>query len=237
MGAGRRGDSRAELKPTAHQTFELEGRGACDFAAVLERSYRLQGEGRVEEACNERYAAVQRLMDILPEDEETIFEFGHRNSRAALELVQASGVDHFLAGDFEMAAALAELLLDLDPEDHLGVVVLAGFCYVALGEYDSFGDIECDIADSQPEKTILRLWSSFRRTGSLPPEDLRVLRERFTAVYEEFTSAEHPVDEEYLRDVESASPSRKTEARRLWLQTEHLWREEGEFIKQLGIFN
>lgn len=39
--------------------------------------------------------------------------------RAALELIRASAIDHFLINDFEMSAALLELLLELDPEDHL----------------------------------------------------------------------------------------------------------------------
>lgn len=223
----------ARLKPTPNQTFELEGRGEYDFAAALEKSYRLQGENRIEEACNERYAAVQRLMEILPEDEETILEFGHRNSRAALELLQASGVDHFLIGDFEMAAALSELLLELDPEDHSGGITLLGFCYVALGEYELFDEIAGDIADSLPEKAILNLWSAFRRTGKLPAGDMKVLRERFADLFDEFTAAEHPVDSEYLAGEQSDSPSRKTQARRLWLQTEHLWTPFGDFIEAL----
>ena len=37
----------------------------------------------------------------------------------ALELIRASAIDHFLINDFEMSAALLELLLELDPEDHL----------------------------------------------------------------------------------------------------------------------
>lgn len=221
------------LRPTANQTFEIEGRGKYDFASELEWSYRLEGEGRVEEACNVRYDAVQRLMELLPEDEETILEFGHRQSRAALELVQASSVDHFLVGDFEMAAALAELLLDLDPEDHLGHIAFAGFCYVELGEYELFDEIAGDIADSQPEKAVLELWSSFRRTGRLPQAGVQRLRERFTAVYQEFTAAEHPIDERYVSEVAGASPSRETEARRLWLQTEHLWARHSDFIEAL----
>lgn len=229
---------KAELKPTPEQTFELVGRGEYDFAAVLERSYRMQAEGRVEEACNERYQAVQRLTDLLPEDEEIILEFGHRNSRAALELLQASSVDHFLISDFEMAAALSELLLDLDPEDHLENIALSGFCYVALGEYELFDEIAGDISDSLPEKHILKLWSAFRQSGKLPEDILQRFRERFTTFWEEFTSDEHPVDEAYIADSESESPSRKALARRLWLQTEHLWAQHPDFIQKLkGIRN
>ena len=223
----------ATLKPTPNQTFELTGHGDFDFAAVLGNSYRLQAENRIEEACNERYAAVQRLMELLPDDEEVILEFGHHNSRAALELVQASSLDHFLIGDFEMAAALSELLLELDPEDHLGNIVLSGFCYVALGEYELFDEVLGDIADSQPEKVILKLWAAFRQTGKLPENDLKTLRERFAIYFDEFSSGRHPVDEAFMADAASDSPSRRTEARRLWLQTEHLWASESGFIAAL----
>lgn len=224
---------KAELKPTADQTFELVGRGDYDFTAVLERSYRLQSDNRMEEACNERYAAVQRLVGLLPDDEEVILEFGHRNSRSALELLQASSIDHFLIGDYEMAAALSETLLDLDPEDHLGNIVLSGFCYVALGEYELFDEISGDIADGAPEKQILKLWSAFRRTGRLPDGELRMFRERSTAFYDEFTGGEHPADDAYMADMESEKPSRRTLARRLWLQTEHLWQQHPDFIEAL----
>lgn len=224
---------KAELVPTANQTFELSGRGEYDFVSTLERSYRLQAENRIEEACNVRYSAVQRLMELLPDDEEVILEFGHRNSRAALELVSASAVDHFLIGDFEMSAALCELLLELDPEDHLECIALEGFCYVALGEYELFGEIAGDIADSAPEKQILKLWSAFRQSGELPENEMRTLRERFSALFDEFTADSHPVDDGYLTDSQSERPSRRASARRLWLQTEHLWAQFPDFIAAL----
>lgn len=107
------------LNPTPDQTFELTGDDPYDFIKVLSYSRELQAAGQVEEACNERYRAVQRLEELLPDNEEIILEWNHRNSRAALELVEASAIDHFLINDFELSAALLELLLELDPEDHL----------------------------------------------------------------------------------------------------------------------
>ena len=224
---------RPELKPTLNQTFELVGRGEYDFASVLDRSMRLQSENRIGEACNVRYAAVQRLMEVLPEDEEIVLEWGHRNSRAALELLQASASDHFLIGDLEMAAALAELLLELDPEDHLESVWLAGFWYVAMGEYELFDEIADDISDKSPEKHILTLWSHFRRTGELPAAEAAAFRGRFATCFNEFTADEHPVDEEYMADIEKDAPSQRTQARHLWFQTESLWSQHPGFIEAL----
>ena len=131
---------KATLNPTPDQTFEVEGAGAYDFAKVLARSREMERAGNVEGACNERYAAFQRLAELIPENEEVILEWNHRNSRAALELIYASAVDHFLIDDFELSAALLEMLLDLDPEDHLEGSTLLAFDYVAMDEQELFDE-------------------------------------------------------------------------------------------------
>ncbi|MFR9249886.1 MAG: hypothetical protein ACLVK4_08145 [Alistipes shahii] len=110
---------KAYLEPTPDQTFEVVGEGPCNFVKVLARSREMQAAGDIEGACNERFQAFQRLAELIPEDEEINLEWSHRNSRAALELIFASAIDHFLINDFEMSAALLEMLLELDPEDHL----------------------------------------------------------------------------------------------------------------------
>ena len=222
-----------ELKPTMNQTFEIAGRGEYDFAAALERSYRLQEENLIEEACETRYAAVRRIIEIIPDDDPIVLEWNHRNTRAALELLQASAVDHFLAGDFEMAAALCEMLLDLDPEDHTECVSMLGLCYVATEEYELFDEILNDIPDGMAEKHIALLWAAHRRNGTLPDDELRIMRERFGFCLEEFAAAEHPADEEYLAGLESTPPSKRALARRLWLRTEHLWALHPDFIAAL----
>ena len=127
---------KAFLEPTADQTFEVVGDGPYNFVQVLERSRRLQESGDVEGACNERFQAFQRLAALIPDDEELNLEWSHRNSRAALELIRASAIDHFLINDFEMSAALLELLLELDPEDHLEGSELLAFDYLALDEQE-----------------------------------------------------------------------------------------------------
>ena len=107
---------KATLNPTPDQTFEIVGQGAYDFVRVLTHSKQLQRQGRVEEACNERFHAFQRISELLPEDEEVILEWEDPNTRAALEVIHASAIDHFLINDFEMSTAMLELLLELDPE-------------------------------------------------------------------------------------------------------------------------
>ena len=221
------------LNPTADQTYEVIGEGPYNFAKVLARTREMERAGNVEEACNERFQAFQRFAELVPEDEEVNLEWNHRNSRAALELIRASAIDHFLVGDFEMAAGLFEMELDMDPEDHLEATKPLAYCYVALGEYESFDEIVDDISDKYPEKEILKLWSEFRRTGRLPSGEMIHFRKSFPVFYAEFTSDKHEITPDYLADIESERPSREAQARELWLQTEHLWTQFPGFVEAL----
>lgn len=221
------------LRPTPDQTFEIEAAGDYDFQQILSRARQMQEAGKVAEACNERFKACQCLQALLPDGEEVILEWSHRNTRAALQVLHASAVDHFLIDDFEMSAALLELLLELDPEDHEEAVVMLAFDYVALDEQELFDEVVNDISDKYASRTVLLLWSAFRRDGRLPEGELRRFRSRFTPWFVEFTATEHPADEVYLRDIEGEHPSHEAQARELWLQTENLWRRWPEFIDAL----
>lgn len=224
---------KAMLNPTPDQTFEVIGEGPYDFSRVLRHSRELQQAGRVEEACNERFQAFQRLAELIPEQEEVILEWNHRNSRAALELIEASAIDHFLINDFEMSAALLEMLLELDPEDHLEGSELLAFDYLAMDEQELFDEVINDISDKCASRELLLLWSAYRRDGRLPQGELQRFRTRFALYFAEFTAAEHPADEAYLRDIESEHPSVAAQARELWLRTENLWVLWPGFIEAL----
>lgn len=224
---------KAMLNPTPDQTFEVIGEGPYDFSRVLRHSRELQQAGRVEEACNERFQAFQRLAELIPEQEEVILEWNHRNSRAALELIEASAIDHFLINDFEMSAALLEMLLELDPEDHLEGSELLAFDYLAMDEQELFDEVINDISDKCASRELLLLWSAYRRDGRLPQGELQRFRMRFAPYFAEFTAAEHPADEAYLRDIESEHPSVAAQARELWLRTENLWVLWPGFIEAL----
>lgn len=213
----------ATLNPTPDQTFEVIGEGPYDFARILEHTRMLQRRGEVERACNERFQAFQRLAELIPEEEEIILEWNHRNSRAALEIVHASAIDHFLINDFELSAALLELLLDLDPEDHLEGSELLAFDYLAMGEEELFDEVINDVPDSCASRVLLMLWSAWLREGRLPEGELQRFRTRFAPWFAEFTADEHPADAHYLQDIESEHPSAGAQARELWLRTENLW--------------
>ena len=224
---------KAVLEPTPDQTFEVVGEGPYDFSRVLARTRQMQAEGDVEGACNARFQAFPLLAQLIPEDEEVNLEWNHRNSRAALELIRASAIDHFLINDFELSAALLEMLLELDPEDHLEGSQLLAFDYLAMGEEELFDEVINDISDKSPAREILLLWSAYRRDGKLPAGELQRFRSHFAPWFEEFTAAEHPADEAYLRDIESEHPTPAAQARELWLQTENLWALWPVFIEAL----
>ncbi len=226
---------RAELKPTPEQTFEIiaSRSGHGNFKKVVEESQEMQRSGDVEGACNLRFLAVQTLHEILPDDDEVILEWKHANSRAAVELLHLSAIDHFLINDFEISSALLELGLDLDPEDHLELSGLLAYDYLAVGEYELFDEVINDISDKYASRSLLMLWSSFLRDGAIPAGELHAFKTRFAMFYAEFISDMHPADEEYLQDIESEKPSLASQARELWLQTENLWALFPQFIDAL----
>lgn len=219
---------RAELKPTPNNTYRIvyheEGSGVpCDFGRALELSQRQEAAGGIEQACNTRFEAFQNLMELIPDSTDLELDWDDENSRDAMLLINYSAIDHFLVGDFEMCAAMLEMLLELDPEDHFEASKRLGYAYVALEEWELFDEVINDISDKYADKELLALWSEFRRNGRLPEGEMRHFKRTFGVYFNEFVSDTHHVDEAYLKDIENEKPSRETLARELWLQTEHLW--------------
>ncbi|MCD8071792.1 MAG: tetratricopeptide repeat protein [Alistipes sp.] len=229
---------KAELVPTAGSIYRIvyseDGDGvACHFGRALARSQAQETEGDIEGACNTRFEAFQQLMELIPDSTDMELDWEDSNSRDAILLLSFSAIDHFLIGDFEMCAAMLEMQVELDPEDHLEASKRLAYAYVALEEYDSFDEVINDVSDKYADKELLSLWSEFRRTGKMAAGELRHFKKSFATYYDEFTADDHPVDEDYVRDIESDHPSKQTLARELWLQTEHLWKLFPGFIEAL----
>lgn len=219
------------LQPTAEQTWRiLEG----DFEAAIVDSQLLEQQGDIAGACEARYAAFRRLMELLPDDQAIALDWDDVPTRAALLLTELSAIDHFLTSDFELCAAMLELLLELDPEDHTEATKRLSYCYIALEEWELLDEIIDDISDKHAEKSLLKLWAGLRREGRLDEGEARHLRTHFPEVYHEFTAADHPADEAYLADIRQPRPSKTALARELWLQTEHLWAQFPDFIVALS---
>ena len=229
---------RAELKPTPNNTYRIVyhegGEGVpCNFGRALSLSQQQEAEGEIERACNTRFEAFQQLMELIPDSSDLELEWEDEDSRDTMLLVNFSAIDHFLVGDFEMCAAMLEMLLELDPEDHLEASKRLGYAYVALEEWELFDEVINDISDKYADKELLALWSEFRRTGQIPEGEMRRFKRTFGAYLNEFIADTHPTDEAYLKDIESEKPSREALARELWLQTEHLWTLFPGFIDAL----
>lgn len=233
--------SKYTLKPTLAQTFRIVGvEGAKkndekDFSAVLAQARKAEQEGRWEQACDIRYAAVQQLVELLPDDEVIELDWEDRVTRDALVLLYSSAVDFFLVGDWEMAAAQLELLLDVDSDDHLEATTTLAFVYVAMGEWESFEDILPDLSDKSPERSILLLWSYFVQRGEIHKGELATLKRYHPAYLAEWCAQSHPTDSNYVADISSERPTKQALARELWLQTEHLWANNREFIEALRV--
>lgn len=225
--------------PTADNMYVIaypetpENGESFDFAAILAHSHNLEAREEIQRACNVRFEAFQRLMEWLPEDEELVLDWEQEENQAVLELVYATAIDHALAGDFDMATGMLELLLDMDPEDHLEGTKPLAYCYVALEEYELFDEISDDISDKFADKVILKMWSEWRRVGQIPAGEVIFFRRNFPLVYREFIADQHPITSEYLSDIESPRPSKEAAAREIWLQSEHLWVTFPEFIEAL----
>jgi len=217
------------FEPTGDQNFRLVGRGEYDFTRTLERARRLQGEGRIDEACQTRFAAFQLLVGILPE-EPVELDTAHDNSRAALELLYDSAVDHFWIEDFELSAAMIEQLLELDPEDHLQSITLLAVDYLALGDEENFDAVRDDLADGAV-RDLLILSADILFGRPMDSETARRFGTRHAAWLAEWTAAEHPLDESLSGDAGHTTPA--AEARAFWLQTEPFWAAHPEVAEAL----
>lgn len=226
------------LNPTPNQTFRIVWRrdekgNDPNIAHELARSQRAEEEGHFEEACEIRFAAVQGLVALLPDDEQIELDWEDEHTRHAIELLYHSAVDHFLVSDWEMCATLLEQLLELDGEDHLEATTLLAYAYLALGEVESYEEIACDISDKSAEGCLLALWHGFLTSGSLPAGEAARLKRNFTHLLVEFTATDHPTDKAYIDSISSDRPTKQAKAREIWLQTEHLWATQPDFIAAL----
>lgn len=231
--------SKLELRPAGDDMYVIEAvedgtsNRAIDFMKYLSLSRKEEDAGDFEKACNIRLKACQELADLIPDEGYTLLDWDDEQTQAAMTITYYSGIDHFLLGDWEMAAAIFEMLLDVDPEDHLEATVTLSYAYIAMGEYDSYDDIANDVNDKSADKAILELWSNFERGGVIDKGEFARFKKQFAQHHKEFTGDEHHVTEAYIADIKSDRPSKEAQARELWLQTEHIWSAFPKFIEAL----
>lgn len=217
------------LKPTENQNFILLG---GDFQKTLDHAHAQESQGAFEQACNTRYQAFQQIVDVLPEDDVVELDFSHPNTRAAIEIVYGSAVDNFLSGDVELSAAQLELLLDCDSEDHVEATPQLALCYIALQEWECLGDILPDLGEKSAFKPLVEALAEFARTGDVSADTMTSLR-RHRHLCDELRAAEHPADENYLKDISSERPTQQALAREIYLRCEPLIQQYEGFLSKI----
>lgn len=222
-----------ELQPTVNQTFRVVGTGARgNLAARLEQSYKAEQSGDYESACAMRYEAFEDVYGLFPEDDIVELDRNHPNTLAAMEIMLASAVDSYLAGEGEMAAAQLELLLDCDSEDPLEATPILALCYAMIGEWECLEDIDTDLGDKTALAPLLRALREYVTTGKIEGATISQLA-RFKEFMTELKRADHPTDEAYLGDISSERPSRAALARELYLRCEPALALYPEFVSAL----
>ena len=222
-----------ELQPTVNQLFRLVSNGARgNLAARLEQSYKAEQSGDYESACAMRYEAFEDVYGLFPEDDIVELDRNHPNTLAAMEIMLASAVDSYLAGEGEMAAAQAELLLDCDSEDPLEATPILALCYAMIGEWECLEDIDTDLGDKSAIAPLLRALREYVTTGKIEGATISQLA-RFKEFMTELKRTDHPTDEAYLGDISSERPSRAALARELYLRCEPALALYPEFVSAL----
>ena len=222
-----------ELQPTANQTFRLIGYGSRgNLAARHEVSYKAEQSGDYQTACQLRYEAFEDIYGLLPEDDVVELDRNHPNTLAAMEIMLASAVDNYLAGEGEMAAAQAELLLDCDSEDPLEATPILALCYAMIGEWECLEDIDTDLGDKTALAPLLRALREYVTTGKIESATMSQLA-RFKEFVAELKNPTHDTDESYLRDISSERPSRAALARELYLRAEPALALYPDFLSEL----
>lgn len=222
-----------ELQPIVNQLFRLVSNGARgNLAARLEQSYKAEQSGDYESACAMRYEAFEDIYGLLPEDDVVELDRNHPNTLAAMEIMLASAVDNYLAGEGEMAAAQAELLLDCDSEDPLEATPILALCYAMIGEWECLEDIDGDLGDKSAIAPLLRALRQSVVGGEIESKTIAELA-RFKEFVAELKNPTHDTDESYLRDISSDRPSRAALARELYLRCEPALVLYPDFLPQL----
>lgn len=224
-----------ELTPTQNQNFRIIGFGERgNLEARLRSSRRAEEAGDFERACEIRYDAFQDIVEIMPDDEQSVVELdrNHPNTLAAMEIILASAVDNYLLGDGELAAAQVEMLLDCDSEDPLEATPLLALCYVTIAEWECLEDIDGDLGDKSAVRPLVRAISEFVCDEVISDATVAELK-RFREFCQELKLSAHPTDDAYLQDITSEHPTKAAQARELYLRAEPAINRFPEFLPAL----
>ncbi len=129
---------------------------------------------QVEDACQTRLDCATLIFDLiesLPDNENIEIDMNTPDNLAVIMTIYLSAIDHYSIGDYEMAAAMLEMILEMDVEDHLGANNYLAFAYAALGENDGVEE-QCKIMMPTPQtKELLRTITKHSANPDAPVSD------------------------------------------------------------------
>jgi|GEM_PF-6388170 len=199
---------------------KLLQREPYNLPAVMALADQLFEAGNIEEACRIRFDGCQTAVKAVPDDEDPIpvdWDEGEPN-QAFVSIFGAAGLDFYYNGDFEMAAALFETTLDLDPEDHFEATVPLAYSYTMLDEWELLDEVLFDIPEDSMDRRLINALALYKKGEKFDPE--RALGRELLA---ELRMENHPEPEgKIFRTDKPQRLSKEEQARILWFRTQHI---------------
>lgn len=213
-----------------------------NFNARQDLATLLIEEGDLERACQIRFdgcmLALEALQEAEDDESDDTIEIAWDNSggnRNFVSMIAASATDHYMFGDFEMAATLYETALMLDSEDHLDVSPPMLCSFAAIGEWEAYDIYKINLA---PKSLVSQFVSAFadymRLTGSERDKAMAAAVGNLADLAAELRATDHPADEHFLNDIESKRPSRNAQARALWFAHTPIWTSFPQFTDAIA---
>lgn len=230
--------SRLGEEPTTDELTQIIAREPYNFAARMELADRLLEAGDVDAACEVRFEGCVIALESLPdEDSDEDVEIAWDNSegnRNFVSIIAVSAGDHYMFGDFEMAAVMFETALLLDSEDHLDVTPAMLCSFAALGEWEAYDLYKINLAPKSLGSQLVTAFADFRRLeGAAQADAIASARSAMPDMVAELLLEDHPQDERIMDDMYSKRPSRAAQARALWFDHTPIWSAFPEFVEAM----
>ena len=159
-----------------------------NLPAVLELARQLFETGEIEQACRVRFEGCQQALEALPEgtDIQSVDWDNSESNQAFITIFGASGLDFYHFGDFEMAAGLFEITLDIDIEDHYQVTPLLGYCYIMIEEWELLDEVMFDIPRESMDYELICALIQYKKEGEISTKNLS------PEIIAELSATDHP---------------------------------------------
>lgn len=197
-----------------------------NFEIAFELAKRYTQDDQLEKACEVRFQAASEAINAIPEEEEFLeLDWDDPENQEFVEIIVASGIDFYMHGDFEMAAALFESAMSLDNEDHSDIASQLALSYLAIEDFDGYEMLKNDFAPGSMVEALIENFAAFiqkRKSALKLPQELIT----------EIISAEHLADEAYFAEADKERVSKDIAARELWYRHIPIFEVYPEFTER-----